>query len=83
MSKTCRDEGAYNASLAHKTNHSFIPNAELCTFDHPRFGVIPCVTATHEIKAGEEIFIHYGYYLNNCPDWYEQVENQKERIWRH
>ena len=59
--------------MAHKTNHSFVPNAELVTFDHPRFGVIPCVTATHDIEAGEEIFVHYGYHLNNCPDWYEQV----------
>ena len=50
-----------------------MPNAELVTFNHPRFGVIPCVTATHDIEAGEEIFVHYGYHLNNCPDWYEQV----------
>ena len=61
------------ASLAHKTNHSFMPNAELDVFDHPRFGLVPCVTATHDIEAGEEVFVHYGYNLSNCPDWYEQV----------
>ena len=53
-----------------------MPNAELVTFNHPRFGVIPCVTATHDIEAGEEIFVHYGYHLNNCPDWYEQVSRE-------
>ena len=26
-----------------------------------------------DIEVGEEIFVHYGYNLNNCPDWYEQV----------
>lgn len=71
--KLFRDEENYTASLAHKTNHSFMPNAELVVFDHPRFGVIPCVTATHDIEAGEEVFVHYGYNLSNCPDWYEQA----------
>ena len=59
----------YNASLAHKTNHSFMPNSEFMVFDHPRFGVIPCVLSTHDIKKGEEIFVHYGYDLDGCPDW--------------
>ena len=27
----------YRASLAHKTNHSFIPNCEFDEFHHPRF----------------------------------------------
>lgn len=61
----------YCATLAHKTNHSFLPSAEFEDFVHPRFGLIPCVTASQCIKKDEEIFIHYGYTLNHCPDWYE------------
>jgi len=66
----------YKASLAHKTNHSFLPNAELVVFDHPRFGLVPCVLSTHDIKSGEEVFVHYGYELTDCPDWYEEAWQQ-------
>ncbi len=52
-----------------QVNHSFLPNAEFVSFDHPRFGLVPCVTSSHDIEAGEEVFVHYGYDLNNCPDW--------------
>ena len=60
----------YCASLAHKTNHSFIPNTEFVVFDHPRWGVIPCLASIHTIQMGEEIFVKYGYDLDFCPDWY-------------
>lgn len=63
----------YCATCAHKTNHSFMPNAEFVAFDHPRFGLVPCLLSTHDIAAGEEIFVHYGYELNGCPDWYEEA----------
>jgi len=63
----------YCASLAHKTNHSFLPNAEFVCFDHPKYGVIPCLTSNHDIQPGEEIFVHYGYDLDGCPDWYEDA----------
>lgn len=63
----------YCASLAHKTNHSFLPNAEFVAYNHPRFGIIPCLLSTHDIEPDEEIFVHYGYDLENCPDWYEEV----------
>ena len=43
------------ASLAHKTNHSFIPNCEFGEFHHPRFGLVPCLQAIHSIAAGEEL----------------------------
>ena len=68
-----RDLSNYCATLAHKTNHSFVPNAEFVTYNHPRFGLIPCLTSTHDIEAGEEIFVHYGYELAGCPDWYEEL----------
>merc|ERR1712179_200161 len=60
----------YSASLAHKTNHSFVPNSEFMVFDHPRWGVIPCIASIHTIAAGEEIFVRYGYDLDYCPEWY-------------
>lgn len=60
---------AYCASLAHKVNHSFMPNAEFVAFDHPRFGLVPCLLSTLDIADGEEIFVHYGYELDDCPDW--------------
>jgi histone-lysine N-methyltransferase SETD7 len=36
----------YCASLGHKVNHSFTPNARFEPFSHPRFGQIKCVRAT-------------------------------------
>ena len=65
-----RDINNYYATLAHKTNHSFVPNCEFLVFDHPRWGVIPCIVSIHTIAAGEEIFVRYGYDLDYCPDWY-------------
>jgi len=60
----------YCAALAHKTNHSFVPNSEFMVYDHPRWGVIPCISSIHSVAAGEEIFVRYGYDLDYCPDWY-------------
>jgi len=65
-----RDIDNYCATLAHKTNHSFVPNCEFVVFDHPRWGVIPCIASIHTIAAGEEIFVRYGYDLDFCPEWY-------------
>ena len=59
------DTANYCASLAHKTNHSFMPNAEFVVFDHPRFGLVPCILSTQDIDEGQEIFVHYGKTLND------------------
>ena len=64
------DSKNYCATLAHKTNHSFLPSAEFDAYDHPRFGLIPCLVAETDIKADEEIFVHYSYGLDRAPDWY-------------
>ena len=45
-------------------------------FDHPSFGLVPCVLSTHDIKSGEEVFVHYGYELTDCPDWYAEAWEQ-------
>ncbi|XP_023325685.1 histone-lysine N-methyltransferase SETD7 isoform X4 [Eurytemora carolleeae] len=56
-----QDVKRYCGTLAHKCNHSFLPNAEFVVFDHPKFGLIPCITSTTDIYAGEEILVGYGY----------------------
>lgn len=68
-----RDLDKYCATLAHKTNHSFLPNAEFVSYDHPKYGLVPCLVSNHDIRAGEEIFVHYGYHLDGCPEWYEEA----------
>ena len=46
---------AYCATLAHKTNHSFLPNAQFTVYDHPKFGLIPCIATIVDIQQGEEV----------------------------
>ena len=51
----------YAATLGHKVNHSFDPNAQYEPFVHPRFGEIKCIRCTRQVREGEEIFCHYDY----------------------
>ena len=57
-----------------------MPNAELVIFDHPRFGLVPSILSTQDIGENEEIFVHYGYELDDCPAWYEDSWNQGNTI---
>ena len=78
-----QSSAAYHASLAHKTNHSFLPNGlfkyfdryalstqrlfpwrfilltvpsgQFVVFDHPKFGLIPCISTIADIEEGEEV----------------------------
>ena len=50
-----RSLDTYCASLAHKTNHSFLPNSQFLVFDHPKYGLIPCISAISDIAKGEEV----------------------------
>ena len=43
------------------------------TNSDPRFGLIPCIISSTHIEKGEEIFIHYGYTLQNCPEWFSEA----------
>jgi len=63
----------YCASLAHKTNHSFLPNCEFSEIFHPRWGLVPCLVTRQEVKSGEELLVWYGYDLDYCPDWYKDA----------
>merc|ERR1719445_559655 len=68
-----QDTSTYRGSLAHKTNHSFLPNAQFVVYDHPKFGLIPCICTTTDIPAGQEILVGYGYDLEESPDWYKNA----------
>ena len=50
-----QDSAAYCATLAHKTNHSFLPNSQFLVFDHPKYGLIPCISTIADIAKGEEV----------------------------
>jgi len=63
----------YRASLAHKTNHSFLPNCEFAEVLHPRWGFVPCVMTREDVKRGDELTVWYGYDLDYCPDWYKDA----------
>ncbi|EKX55321.1 hypothetical protein GUITHDRAFT_99101 [Guillardia theta CCMP2712] len=69
----------YCASLGHKANHSFQPNAEYAPCFHPRFGHIKCIRALRRMEAGEEVLVHYGY-TNQMPRWYLQIKRAHEVI---
>ena len=45
----------YSATLAHKTNHSFHPNAQFIVFDHPKYGIIPGIMTIEDVNEGDEV----------------------------
>ena len=51
---------AYCATLAHKINHSFLLNTQFVVFDHPKFGLVPCMVAIADIQQGEEVSAGQG-----------------------
>merc|ERR1719350_467177 len=55
-----QSSAAYHASLAHKTNHSFLPNGQFVVFDHPKFGLIPCISTIADIEEGERFLSDMG-----------------------
>merc|ERR1719449_552069 len=62
-----QSSSAYQASLAHKTNHSFLPNGQFVVFDHPKFGLIPCISTIADIEDGEEVKMHlFNFLLFPC-----------------
>ena len=62
----------YRATIGHKANHSFEPNAEYVQVFHPRFGHIKGIRALRPILPHTEVLVHYGY-TNQMPKWYKQV----------
>jgi len=75
------DTNVYCASLGHKANHSFTPNAKYDIFpNHPRFGNIKCIRAIRDIAADEEIVVDYGYKPNIGPKWYRDIIKKRKGI---
>ncbi len=49
-------------TMGPKVNHHFrFNNSVESEIEHPRFGLIQSMTATTDIKAGQEIYANYGY----------------------
>ena len=63
----------YKATLGHKANHSFSNNARWSRIEHARFGLICAITATKDIRRGDEILVNYGLGLADAPEWYKQL----------
>ena len=61
----------YRATLAHKANHSFLPNATFDLMEHPRFGLIRALSSMVDIAKDEEILVNYNLGLSKGPDWYK------------
>ena len=55
-----RSLAAYTASLAHKTNHSFVPNCEFDEFHHPRYTIYSVSTQyLHYLLSIYTLFMLY------------------------
>ena len=63
----------YCATLGHKANHSFLPNATFDIIDHPRFGLIRAIASMVDISAGSEITVNYNLGLSQGPPWYRML----------
>ena len=74
---TGSDVTKYNATLAHKVNHSFEPNGEFVLFSaHPVLGTIMAVTAINDMDADTEVLVNYGYNYTAEPDqpeWFQHL----------
>jgi len=71
------DLSVYCASLGHKVNHSFVPNAEFSTIYHPRWGRVRSVVTLRKVAEGEELLVDYGYDLIRCPAWFRLLWNEQ------
>ena len=71
------DSTKYSATLAHKANHHFEPNAEFILFSaHPTLGTVMAITALEDLKPGVEITVNYGYNFTAEPDqpeWFKAL----------
>jgi len=63
---------SYTSTLAHKLNHSFVPNCRWSNMDHPCYGLLPAILTLEPIKEGEELTVHYQMNMEGAPEWYLQ-----------
>ena len=75
-------------NLGPKVNHHFrANNSAYSEIEHPRWGLIQSVTLQRDMKAGEELFTHYGYEAGHkFPEdfpWYwdtlETIEKEEKK----
>ena len=71
--RNMRSITSYCATLAHKVNHSFHPNCRFGDYCHPLYGDIRCIVTVKPVEKGEELLVHYNYYLDDCPGWYREL----------
>ena len=67
-----------------QVNHDFRRNnSDYDSMEHPRWGAIMGVFTTTHVKAGDEIFTHYGYGgKSNMPDdfpWYWELKSKIDK----
>ena len=67
----CLSTSVYKATLSHKANHSFQPNATFDVMEHPRFGLIRALSSMIDIAKDEEILVNYNLGLSKGPAWYK------------
>jgi histone-lysine N-methyltransferase SETD7 len=67
------DSSSYCASLAHKANHSFLPNCQFVSANHPRFGRVPSLKTIRPVARGDELLTHYKYDMALAPNWYTEA----------
>ena len=68
----------YTATLAHKVNHSFNPNCEWVHALHPCYGKVPAIKTCEDLRKGDELFIHYGFDMDEAPQWYKDFWMKQE-----
>ena len=66
-----------------QVNHHFLQNNSVFQeIEHPRWGAIMGVLTTKDIKAGQELFAHYGYTSTTFPSdvpWYWEQKRKIEK----
>ena len=67
-----------------QVNHHFRKNNSLYShIEHPRWGAPQSIRTTKPVKAGEELFTHYGYGRGfSIPadfPWYWELQRQVEK----
>ena len=67
----------YCASLAHKANHSFKPNAKFILFYHPRFGPVPALVTTLPVPSDGEVLVNFEYAYVEAPPWFTALHSQQ------
>ena len=79
-----RDRGAYCTTFGHKANHRFSKeNVRYYRVDHPIWGDMVGLVAIRKISSHQEIFVNYGYHLQEDWDWSTAVFWYRKEFTNH